>query len=184
MAQRVINVNSPVVYNPTDPRRTAYTKINENFTELYGLVPAVLVLGADVTNANGTANTIADVTGLGFSVLANKLYEFEFNIIYTAALSTTGSRWSINGPAFTYLNYQSEYTLTNTTSTRNAMLQAYDQPAAANASSGATGNNWALIKGVLQPSANGSVIARFASEVSASAIVAKAGSFVKWRRVT
>ena len=143
----------------------------------------VVLLGSDVTNNNGTANTIADVTGLSFSVLTGKMYYFEFNIAYTAAATTTGSRWSINGPTTTYLCYTSEYSLTTTTSTRNPVLQAYDTPAASNASSGATGNNWAFINGIIQPSADGTVIARFASEISASAIVAKANSFVRYMQV-
>ena len=141
-------------------------------------------LTGDVTNNDATANTIADVTGLSFPVTAAKLYMFEFHIVYTAAATTTGSRWSISGPATTYLDYMSEYSLTTTTSTRNAMLQAYDVPSGSNATSAATGNNWAVIRGVIQPSANGTVIARFASEISSSAIVAKVNSFVRYRQIT
>lgn len=142
-------------------------------------------LTSDVTNNNAVANSIADVTGLSFSVLAAKLYWFEFHIVYTAAATTTGSRWSISGPAApTYLDYTSEYSLTTTTTTRNALLQAYDVPAASNATSAATGNNWARIIGVIQPSVDGTVIARFASEVASSAIVAKINSFVRYRQIT
>jgi hypothetical protein len=145
----------------------------------------IVRLTSDVTNNNGTANTIQDVTGLSFPVLATKLYSFEFNIVYTSAATTTGSRWSISGPATpTYLDYTSEYSLTTTTTTRNALLQAYDVPAASNASSASTGNNYALIYGVIQPSADGTVIARFASEVLSSAIVAKVNSFVRYRQIT
>ena len=144
-----------------------------------------VVIESDVTNNNAVANTIADVTGLSFSVTSGKAYYFDFNIIYTAAATTTGSRWSISGPASpTYLSYRSEYTLTTTTTTRNAVLSAYDQPAASNATSGATGNNWASIYGVIQPSADGTVIARFASEVANSAIVAKSHSWVRYRQIT
>lgn len=159
-----------------------------NFTNVgtpSGSSDSIVMLGEDVINNNAVANTIADVTGLSFPVLQNKLYWFEFNIIYTAAATTTGSRWTINGPATpTYLDYQSEYSLTTTTSTRNAMLQAYDSPASSNATSAATGNNWALINGVIQPSADGTVIARFASEIANSAITAKIGSFVRYRQIS
>lgn len=179
MARQLLNVNSPTVYNPTDPRRTAYTKINANFAEL----PDILVLAADVTNAEAVANTLLDITGLGFAVEANKLYDFEFQLVYTAAATTTGARFTLNGPAATHLNYSSEYSLTTTSTTRNALLQAYNQPAACNATSAATGSNWALIKGILQPSAAGTLVPRFASEVSASAIVVKAGSFVRWTKI-
>ena len=145
---------------------------------------STVVLASDVTNNNAVANTIQDVTGLSFPVLAGKLYEFEFNALYTANATTTGSRWSISGPASpTRLSYTSEYTLTTTTTTRNAELQAYDLPAASNATSGSTGNNRASIKGMIRPSADGNVILRFASEVASAAIVALAGSMVRYRQL-
>lgn len=142
-----------------------------------------VVLGSDVTNNNAVANTIADVTGLSFSVTSGKFYWFEFHIAYTSAATTTGSRWSISGPASpTYLTYASWYSLTSTTRTENNHLQAYDVPAASNATSAATGNNYARIEGIIRPSADGTVIARFASEVANSAIVAKAGSFLRYQQ--
>jgi hypothetical protein len=55
------------------------------------------------------------------------------------------------------------------------LLQAYNLPAASNASS-VIAMNMAIIEGIIKPSANGTVIARFASEVANSAITAKAGS--------
>lgn len=140
-----------------------------------------VVLASDVTNSNATANTMADVTGLSFAVTAGETYWFEFVIAYTAAATTTGSRWAINGPASpTALSYRSEYTLAATTTTVNSAT-AYNIPAASNATSLTTGNV-ATIWGTIKPSANGTVIARFASEVASSAIVAKAGSILRWMR--
>lgn len=132
-------------------------------------------LAADVTNNNAVANTMADVTGLSFNVTSGIGYQFECNIWYTAAATTTGSRWSINGPTTTNLSYTSLYTLTATTNTSNTAV-AYNIPAASNASSGYTTGNTANIRGYITPSANGTVIVRFASEIANSAIVAKAGS--------
>jgi hypothetical protein len=153
-----------------------------------GLVSAAVstlntvVLASDVTNNNGTANTIADVTGLSFAVTAGETYWFEFVIPYTAAAATTGSRWCINGPSSpTAVYVRSEYPLTATTTTVNA-VGGYDLPAASNASSLTTGNV-ATIWGTITPSANGTVIARFASEILSSAIVAKAGAICRWMRV-
>lgn len=141
-----------------------------------------VVLGSDVTNNNGTANTIADVTGLSFSVTGGNTYWFRFVIPYTSAATTTGSRWSINGPGSpTLLNYTSHYTLTATTETVNSAT-AYDIPAASSASS-LTAGNIAIIEGIIKPSSSGTVIARFASEVSSSAIVAKAGAVCYWQQV-
>lgn len=144
----------------------------------------LVVLASDVTNNNAVANTIADVTGLSFSVTAGETYFFCFNIQYTAAATTTGSRFSVNGPASpTSLRYMSTYSLTTTTQTTNHGLTAYDTPSASNATSAATGANNAKIEGFITPSVDGTVIARFASEVSSSAIVARAGSLLEWYRV-
>jgi len=141
-----------------------------------------VVLGSDVTNNNATANTIADVTGLSFSVTAGNKYWFRFIIPYTSAATTTGSRWSITGPAApTLLNYTSHYTLTATSETVNSAT-AYDTPSGASASS-LTAGHVAILEGILVPSANGTVIARFASEVSSSAVVAKAGAVCYYQQV-
>lgn len=145
----------------------------------------ILVLASNVVNNNAVANTMQDVTGLSFSVLAGKLYEFEFNIQYSSAATATGSRWGVNASAGTAANLSlvSEYSLTATTTTRNASIQAFDSPAASNATSATTGNNWANIKGVIRAIADATFTARFASEVSSSAITALAGSTVKWRQI-
>lgn len=141
-----------------------------------------VVLASDVTNNNAVANTIADVTGLSFAVTAGQTYWFEFVIPYTSAATATGSRWSINGPAApTMLNYRSEYTLAATTTTLNSAT-AYDIPAASNGTS-LTAGNVATIWGIIKPSSDGTVIARFASEISLSAIVAKAGAVCRYMRV-
>jgi hypothetical protein len=145
----------------------------------------VVTITSDVTNANATANTLADVTGLEFSITNGKLYEFEFVCIYTAAATTTGSRWCVNASAGTAANLcmTSEYSLTTTTTTRNANVQAFNSPAASNLTSAATGNNCARMMGVIRATADATFRARFASEIGSSAIVCKAGSFVRYRQV-
>lgn len=148
--------------------------INQGNNTIGSALTAV-VLGSDVVNNNATANTIADVTGLSFNVTAGHTYYFHFIIFYTANATTTGSRWSINGPAAVAV-WTSEYSLAGTTTTRNANVITYDLPAAANATSGTTDRNQADIIGMIKPSADGTVIARFASEVTSAAITAKAGS--------
>lgn len=144
-----------------------------------------VVLGSDVINNNAVANTIADVTGLSFSVTANKMYYFKFVIYYTAAATATGSRWAVKCTAGTAANLSmtSEYSLTTTTTTRNANVQGFDLPAASNATSAATGNNMAVMEGYFKPTADGTFIARFASEVLSSAITAKAGSVVYYQQL-
>lgn len=144
----------------------------------------LVVLAADVTNNNATANTIADITGLSFPVTAGEGYFFRAVIDYTAAATTTGARFSVSGPAApTRLAYRSNYSLTATTETVNSGLTAYDLPAACNASSANAAGNTAIVEGQIAPSANGTVVMRFASEVASSAITAKKGSVLEWVRV-
>lgn len=159
--------------------------INQGANTPSGSAITTVVLGSDVINNNGTANTIQDVTGLSFSVTAGKRYWFKFVIFYTAAATSTGSRWCVNCTAGTAaeLSMISEYSLTTTTSTRNANIQAFDSPAACNATSAATTNNMAIMEGIFTPTANGTFIARFASEVLSSAITAKAGSAVFYQQL-
>ena len=146
---------------------------------------SIVVLASDVVNNNATANTIEDVTGLSFSITNGKLYWFEFYCFYTAAVTTTGSRWAVNASAGTAndLVMTSEYSLGATTTTRNANVLTFDTPAASNGSSGATGKNLATMKGLIRADADAVLIARFASEVSNSAITCKAGSFVNYRQI-
>jgi hypothetical protein len=145
--------------------------------QLYGKRTSTVVLrSADVVNSAN--NILADVTGLQFWVENGQSYYFKFYIMYTSAATTTGSRWTINGPATSALNYTSIYTLTSSTVTTNSNQTAYNLPAAANATSELTGNI-ATIEGTLTASASGYVVARFASEVNTSAITAKVGSWVQ-----
>lgn len=142
----------------------------------------LVVLSADVTNNNAVANTIADVTGLSFSVTNGEKYWFRATCQYTSAATATGSRWAMNGPTGVW-RYKSEYSLTTTTLTINEGVAAADSPAASNATSATTGSNVAIVEGFFEATANGTVVVRFASEVLSSAIVAKAGSILQWVRV-
>lgn len=166
---------------PTVPTNTSQLTNGAGFITANSLSSRTF-LPSDVINNNAVANTIADVTGLSFPVSANVTYAFKFFIVYSAAATTTGSRWAINGPATTFMNYTSQYTLTATSITNNAGLSAYNLPAASSASS-LTTNNIAIIEGIIRPSSSGTVVARFASEILSSAITAIGGgrSYVEYQ---
>jgi len=79
---------------------------------------SVVVLSSDVANAEVVANTLVSIPGLAFPVIAGNTYEFEFRINYTAAATSTGSRWVLDGPAFTSLAIYSNYSLAPTMAKR------------------------------------------------------------------
>ncbi len=140
-----------------------------------------VIMTADVINNNATPNTIQDVTGLSFPVDVGTYY-FKFIIFYTAQATTTGSAWSVNGPAFSNLGYVSVYQLTTTAQTTSPGRATYDNPSAANGTSAQFAGNLATIEGFVTTTAPGTIIARFVSEVAGSAITAKAGSFVQYKK--
>lgn len=145
--------------------------------------PLLTVLQSDASSPSA-ANTWGDVAGLSFDVVAGVRYHFKFVIPYTVPATTTGSKWSINGPAFTMLHYVSDYSLTATSRTMNEGMSAYNLPSGnPNASSASTGSNLAVIEGIIQPSASGTIIARVATEVANSLVTAKAGAFVRVARL-
>jgi hypothetical protein len=159
---------------------TNFLRADGTWTTPAGGNTTIVTLASDVINNNATANTMANVTGLSFAVTANVTYRFRALVYYTAAATTTGSRWAISGPTSpTLIAYSSTYALTATTTTANNVA-AYDVPAACNASSASTTGNIAQIEGIIRPSASGTVIVRFASEIANSAITAKAGSTITW----
>lgn len=144
------------------------------------------ILPVSIANANATANRLLDVKELQFSVREGQRYWFCFTLMYTSAATTTGSRWSIYGPGSpTALRYVSEYSLTTTSKTTTEGHAAYDLPAASNATSAATAGNLAHIEGFIDnPTCNGIVFPRFASEIAGSAITLLRGSRLEWQRVT
>jgi hypothetical protein len=133
---------------------------------------------SDVVNSNSTANTLADVTGLFFNVLAGNIYRFYAIIPYTSATTNNGSRWTINAPTSTLLNYTSRYTLSSTSQTIN-YASAINIPTSCNNTS-TTNANIAIIEGIIKPSVNGTVQIRFASELANTAITAKAGASIEY----
>lgn len=146
-------------------------------SKIDSLIDIVNLLSDAVSAA--AANTLAD-TGLSFAVETGKRYRFYAKIFYNSAATTTGARFVVDGPAFTELVYQSEWTLTATTRQMNNGLTAYNLPAAAGASSLTTGNI-CIVEGYIIPSAAGTVRIRFASEVVNSSITIKPASHLTFK---
>ena len=158
---------------------TSFLRADGTFASPSGTAYRTFVTTAsDVINNNTYANTLADLTGLFFNVIAGNIYHFYAMIPYTSASTNTGSRWTINAPATTMLNYTSRYTVSSTSQTVN-YVNAVNMPSSCNNTS-TTGANLAIIEGVIKPSSNGTVQIRFASEIANSAITAKAGASLEY----
>lgn len=145
------------------------------------------VLDKDVVNNCASADRMLSIPGLEFPVEAGThTYFFRAVIIYTAAATTTGARFSIFGDAvWTTLMYQWEASLTTTSKTNGEGFTGYDSPSAANGSSAATGANFAIVEGfVVGTLQNATINVRVGSEVANSAITVKAGSFVHLQKMS
>lgn len=138
----------------------------------------LVTIATDVINNNAIANTLADITGLSFTVTAGITYRFYAVIPYTSVATNNGTRWTINAPTATLLNYTSRYTLSATSATVN-YCNSINLPANCNNNSLLTGNV-AIIEGIIIPTANGTVQVRFAGEAANTAITAKAGASLEY----
>jgi hypothetical protein len=72
------------------------------------------------TDQISTSTTLADASGMAFAVAANKIYAFEFFIVYTCANTSTFPSFSVNGPASPVaVNWLSEIMTTRVQGTDN-----------------------------------------------------------------
>jgi hypothetical protein len=148
------------------------------FAELITGYRQMVVLASDVVNNSSSANTLIDVTGLSFDVVAGVTYRFFAIIPYSSTSTNNGTRWTISTPTTTSLSYVSRYTLSTNNETVN-YLDAPNLPVSCNNNSILSGNI-ATIQGVITPSANGKLQIRFARETAGSQITAKAGASLEW----
>ncbi len=127
-----------------------------------------------------STTALANVTGLEFAVTNGRKYEFSAIIRYSAAATTTGSAWSINGPAGS-VSLQVESGLTATTSFNH--WQNAVNTLSASASSVYTTGNIATIRGIVIPTADGTYIIRGGTEVAGSNITVQGESNINWRQI-
>jgi len=123
----------------------------------------------------------ADLTDLSFSVVSGKTYRFKILCRYDVTNTSTGSRWAVNGPAFTRLFYSVLWT-NGTGLQSNTAFDSYDATTSTT-NSNFTTNNCAIIEGVIIPSASGTLSARFACELTITTVTCKAGSFIEYEEI-
>lgn len=124
--------------------------------------------------ANSTVN-LADCTGLEFQLDANASYAFQFDGAYTAAAATTGLQIALNGPAASFLAMG--LTVWESVTTQRALMAAaYNTPVLGTNSAAAVALPFRIF-GNLTTTAAGLLVVRFCSEVAASAVTIKRGSY-------
>lgn len=123
----------------------------------------------------------ADATNLSFPVVASRKYKFKFQVFYTSAATTTGVRLGLTAPASTLFSSQASIPVAadGTASFFQGTINSSGDSVMSTGTPAATTIHTAFIEGQIIPSAAGVVQLRVASEVNASNIVLKNGSFVE-----
>ena len=130
-------------------------------------------LAADVTN---NTTTLANVTGLALALAANSTYQIDGRVMFQTATTTTGIRLTQTVPSGATVVAQWS-TPTSLTASTLANQRAADAGATTTAIDTANANTLATTSILVITAATaGNLQIRFASEVSGSKAVVKAGS--------
>jgi len=142
-----------------------------------------LKLANDFTTNSATA---VDITGLAFTPTANLTYEFEAHLMCRTATATIGPRpglaWPTGGADGTASIY------TPSSGTAETMVHGNIAAALLAAVGGlptTTGSYGAKVQGIFKAGASpsGTVKLQLASETAGTNVIAKAGSFLKYRTI-
>jgi len=139
-------------------------------------------LAGDLTS---TVTAFANATGLSFYMLANTDYSFDVRLIFQTAATTTGINLAINGPA-SPISVVALCEVVQESLLRVDDCRSYDNATAflTTGIDAANSDSIATIRGIVRNGANaGNLIVRFASEVAASQVTIKAGSFIRWQQL-
>jgi hypothetical protein len=141
---------------------------------------AKLRVAADVANSTTSA---ADITGLTCPVKSGKHYNFEARLMVLSAATGTGVQLSVNGPTMTNFRVTAHQVVTG-----SATAAAVSAPVAdittvdgviITQTTGPANVVPMDVFGWLNPSADGTFAMRLRSEVAASAVTVKAGSWCR-----
>lgn len=141
-------------------------------------------------SVHATAATFADVSGLTCAMLSGRKYAFEAMIIHKANATTTGAQFGYNiGAAPTVAILGAVVGVTNAAGATPAAFAmgstaTRDTAAPATDTSSAT-DTVTMIKGYIQPSADGTFAIRATSEVTVAAgLTVEIGSWLHVRDIT
>ncbi len=146
---------------------------------------AVAVKTADQIS---TVTGHADVTDLQFAIAASTVYSFEFFVVFQTAATTTGIDLSINGPASpTDVTWYDQIMLSGAAGTAGVETKAQialDATHITASIDAANTNRCAVLRGMIRNGVNaGTLTLRFATEVGASSVTIKQGSWARLSRI-
>jgi hypothetical protein len=115
------------------------------------------------------------------AALAGERWSFEARIFFTAAATTTGLVTAVDAPASpTWAQFAM---MTGTTATAWLTVQTPTPGTAMVGTAGLTTALVAYVTGTVQVGANpGNIVLKFRSEINASAITVKRGSYIAWMK--
>lgn len=137
------------------------------------------VLSSDFASITVTTNT--DVTGLAFSVKNGIRYWFEFGVLYRVASTGTGIRMSVTVPNVTkfgaVVNAPVSTAADGTANIFRGHVTSSGDQVVGTGSPAATTDHFAEIRGIVVPSADGTLQLVCASEVDANGVTIAQGSY-------
>jgi hypothetical protein len=128
-----------------------------------------------------TSTTVANATSLSFSAVAGKVYKYNFNILYTSAATGTGIKLGLTYPAATTASGKASIPIgaDGTATIFYGLITSSGDIVIGTGTPAASTTTYATVQGIIIPSTTGTVQLTAGTEVNASAIVIKAGSFVE-----
>ena len=163
LISKILNLPDPT--NLQDPATKAYVD---------NLIQRERVL-TRLTNASNT--TLTNITDLSFAVIAGVAYTFEAFLIYQSNNLANGMTVSIAGPAGIYVLKVALINAGNSTAQDfEGVIQAVNGTVVSTSVPVINSNLIAKIEGMIIPSANGTIIPQFRSEVNTNQTSIEIGS--------
>lgn len=138
---------------------------------------------SDYTNST---TSFTNITGLSWPVKSGKNYAFEAQLLYQTAAAATGAQFAIGGVAMTGMIAGGLQTVTGSATAAAmsaAVVTAVDTAIIVQTTGPNTTNVPGILAGWINPSADGTFVIKGASEVAASALTVKKGSWALLREM-
>lgn len=144
--------------------------------------PGVVTLAGPITSdVTSSSIAFADATGLALALAANKLYRFEFVVVYSSSATTTGIGFTLTGPATSLYAAKAEISGQAGGGTDSIFAGHMTALSSTQVTSGAvvaTSTKYlAIISGLLRTTASGTLQLQFRTEVDTSQVAIHTESY-------